>query len=239
MKLYKYNEYTVAKDDTNNDIIVQKSDDFYKMDQETFDSMFPDAYLLFEKETKDNIIHTVIITLVIIATILLYFTKTTYAIIDINFIPATLFMLFNVAIHEAGHIFLLKFFEKDSKVKIGFKFVFIYPAFYVDTSYSYLLPKYKRVAIYLAGNFMNCLFILLIIFFFPSMLSYCYMIMSNILINFIPIVKSDGYYALTTARGKFNLQKGKLASRADDFIRGLIMFVTLSILSLITNYFSI
>ena len=33
--------------------------------------------------------------------------------------------------------------------KVGFKFVFIYPAFYVDTSYSYLLPKYKRISVYL------------------------------------------------------------------------------------------
>lgn len=237
MKIYKYNEYTVAKDENHDSIIVQKSDDFYKMDQETFESMFTDSDLLFEKEVKDNINYSVIITLVIIATILIYFSRTAYAMIDINFIPATLFMLFNVAIHEAGHIFLLKFFERAGKVKIGFKFVFIYPAFYVDTSYSYLLPKYKRVAIYLAGNFMNCLFILFIIFFFPNMLSYCYMIMSNILINFIPIVKSDGYYAFATFRGKFNLQKGKLASTADDFIRGLIMFVTLFILSVITNYF--
>ena len=54
--------------------------------------------------------------------------------------------------------------------KVGFKFVFIYPAFYVDTSYSYLLPKYKRIAVYLAGNFTNCLFVLGVMYY---ILSYC------------------------------------------------------------------
>ncbi|CEO88649.1 hypothetical protein SSCH_2290001 [Syntrophaceticus schinkii] len=81
---------------------------------------------------------------------------------------------------------------------MGFKLVFIYPAFYVDTSYSYFLPQYKRAAVYMAGNTMNCIFVLGIIIFLPNMLLYCYLIVSNILINFLPIVKSDGYYAFIT-----------------------------------------
>ena len=113
--------------------------------------------------------------------------------------------------------------------------MFIYPAFFVDTSYSYLLPKYKRIAIYLAGNFTNCLFVLAILFLYPQLLPYCYLVISNVLINFIPIVKSDGYYAYITFRGKTNKVLDKKKEVIDDFIRGLIMFGLLGILSYTSN----
>ena len=112
---------------------------------------------------------------------------------------------------------------------------FIYPAFYVDTSYSYLLPKYKRIAVYLAGNFTNCLFVLGVMYLYPKLLPYCYLVISNLLINFIPIVKSDGYYAYITFRGKTNKGMGRIKEKMDDFIRGTIMFILLSMLSYISN----
>lgn len=91
--------------------------------------------------------------------------------------------------------------------------MFIYPAFYVDTSYSYLLPKYKRIAVYLAGNFTNCLFVLGVMYLYPKLLPYCYLVISNLLINFIPIVKSDGYYAYITFRGKTNKGMGRIKEK--------------------------
>lgn len=78
---------------------------------------------------------------------------------------------------------MLKLVYPLTKFKVGFKLVFIYPAFYVDTSYSYLLPKYKRMSVYLAGNIMNCIFLLAIILFLPKYIGYCYIIVLNILVN--------------------------------------------------------
>ena len=116
---------------------------------------------------------------------------------------------------------------------MGFKVVFIYPAFYVDTSYSYMLPKYKRMVVYLAGNFMNCMFLVVVLIAFPQYLKYCYLVVSNILINFITIVKSDGYYAMVTLFNKFNNFKSIRREYIEDFIRGIIMFLVLSLISYI------
>lgn len=72
---------------------------------------------------------------------------------------------------------------------------------------------------------------LMILSFFPKQLPYCYLVITNILINFIPIVKSDGYYAAITLLDKTNKRKGKVATTVEDFVRGFAMFVVLSILS--------
>lgn len=206
---------------------------FYKVDKLTFEELFDENNMKFVKKIADNILYTIFMGITIIITIILYFQKSDFTLINVDFIQATMVLILNVFIHEFGHILFLKLFYKESKIKIGFKFVFIYPAFYVDTSYSYLLPKYKRIAIYLAGNFTNCLFILCVIFFSPKLLPYCYLVMSNLLINFIPVVKSDGYYACITFFNKTNKKLNKKKEAIDDFGRGLVMFIILSLLSYI------
>lgn len=233
MKIYKCDDYIVSQDDKNRDYIIAKDFDFYKLDKETFEEIFDKDDLIYIKSIKDNKWCTFLISCIIIFTIILYFKVSDYTLINIQFAQATLVLLINVVIHEVGHILFLKLFYRDSKVKAGFKFVFIYPAFYVDTSYSYLLPKYKRIAVYLAGNFTNCLFVLFIMFFYPELLPYSYLVISNLLVNFLPIVKSDGYYALITCLNRTNKKLDKKTERIDDFIRGIIMFLILSLLSYI------
>ena len=51
------------------------------------------------------------------------------------------------------------------------------------------------------------------------------------LVNFIPIVKSDGYYAVVTLFNKTNIKKDKVATTLEDAIRGIIMFGVLGIFS--------
>lgn len=162
MKIYKQGEYTIAQDEKRAFAVVEKNQNFYKLDDATFDSMFDRKALEFVRTDKDNILYMSGIVLTIIVTLVLYFRSTSYSIIDVNFLPATLVLIGNIFIHEFGHVLFLKLFYKKSHVKIGFKFVFIWPAFYVDTSYSYMVSKYKRIAIYLAGNFMNCIYVLMI-----------------------------------------------------------------------------
>lgn len=94
-----------------------------------------------------------------------------------------------------------------------------------------MVSKYKKIAIYLAGNFMNCIYVLLVLLFFPKQLPYCYLVISNVLVNFIPIVKSDGYYAVVTLFNKTNIKKDKVATTLEDAIRGIIMFGVLGIFS--------
>ena len=198
MDIYKYQNYTIAMEEKKELYIVEEKNSFYHLDKDTFSSMFDKDGLVIEKTIKDNIAYMLIMVTIIIVTMITYFFKAQYVIVDVNFLKASFVLLINIVIHELGHILFLKWFNRDSKFKVGFKLVFIYPAFYVDTSYSYFLPQYKRAAVYMAGNTMNCIFVLGIIIFLPNMLLYCYLIVSNILINFLPIVKSDGYYAFIT-----------------------------------------
>ena len=101
----------------------------------------------------------------------------------------------------------------------------------MDTSDSYLLPKYKRIAVYLAGNFMNCIYVLICFIFFPSLNKYNYAIISTILINFLPIIKSDGYYAITSLFNRYNVAKSKKKDFIEDTVRGILMFLFLFLLS--------
>lgn len=231
MKIYKQGEYTIAQDEKRAFAVVEKNQNFYKLDDATFNSMFDRKKLRFVRTDKDNILYMSGMALTIIVTLVLYFRSTSYSIIDVNFLPATVVLIGNIFIHEFGHVLFLKLFYKKSYVKIGFKFVFIWPAFYVDTSYSYMVSKYKRIAIYLAGNFMNCIYVLIILSLFPEQLPYCYLVITNILINFIPIIKSDGYYATITLLDKTNKRKGKAATTIEDFVRGFAMFVVLNTFS--------
>lgn len=235
MNTYKYLDDYVAIDKDNDIYILEKNNSFYKLDKDSFDSIVDLDKLVEQKKIKDNQIYVIAILFIIVATLLIYFCKYQYIIIDKNIAYSMILLLINIIIHELGHIVLLKYFYPDSKIKIGFKLIYIYPAFYVDTSYSYMIPKYKRMAVYLAGNLMNCIFLLSVMIFFPDKIIYCYLIVTNILVNFIPIIKSDGYYALIAFFNKYTNDKGKVKTFIDDFIRGIMMFIFLNFIYFINN----
>lgn len=235
MKIFKQEGYTIAQDSKRNFAVVEKDHNFFKLDNITFESMFDKDKLEFVRYDKDNVFYMLGMASVILLTLYMYFQNTAYSIIDVNFLPATLVLIGNIFIHEFGHVLFLKMFYPKSKVKIGFKFIFIWPAFYVDTSYSYMVSKYKRIAIYMAGNFMNCIYVLFVLFFARSQLPYCYLVVTNILVNFAPIVKSDGYYAVVTLLNRTNTKKGKAATTIEDSIRGVIMFIVLGIFSWLSH----
>lgn len=65
----------------------------------------------------------------------------------------------------------------------------------------------------------------------PSISKYNYILMSTILINFLPIIKSDGYYAIKAFFNKYNFDMSKKLKFIDDTIRGIIMFIFLYIIS--------
>jgi sterol-regulatory element binding protein (SREBP) site 2 protease family len=228
MKIYKLKDcnYSIASYDEET-FLIKNGDAFYKIEKKLLNKVININDLIFIREIKDNIIITISMIFTILFTICRYFYFVEFTILDRNFLYANLILLGNIFLHESGHILFLKMFDRNSKFKVGFKFIFIYPAFYVDTSDSYFLPKYKRTAVYLAGNFMNCLYLLICLQFFPYLNSYNYLVMSAILVNFLPIVKSDGYYALMALRNKHGYAQSKIKSIFEDFIRGLIMFLFL------------
>lgn len=110
MKIFKYEEYTIAQDSKRDFTIVEKNNNFFKLDNATFDSLFGKEKLEFVKNDKDNILYMMGMIFMILLTLYLYFRTTTYSIIDVNFLPATLVLIINIFIHELGHVLFLKKF---------------------------------------------------------------------------------------------------------------------------------
>ncbi|WP_243344194.1 hypothetical protein [Anaerococcus sp. AGMB09787] len=211
--------------------IVKLDTNYYFLNHDEYKVYFSDFKLYDMGTIQDSPILAFFMLSTIIFTIVVYFCNFNYKLYDNNFIYANIVLILNIAIHECGHALILKGFRKESKIKIGFKIYFIYPAFYVDTSDSYFLPKYKRIAVYLAGNFFNCIYILLTCLFMPSIVKYNYVLISTILINFLPIIKSDGYYTIKAFFGKYNFDMSKKIKFIDDTVRGMIMFILLYVIS--------
>lgn len=114
MKIFKYEEYTIAQDSKRDFTIVEKNNNFFKLDNATFDSLFGKEKLEFVKNDKDNILYMMGMIFMILLTLYLYFRTTTYSIIDVNFLPATLVLIINIFIHELGHVLFLKKFYKEN-----------------------------------------------------------------------------------------------------------------------------
>lgn len=228
MKIYKSktDSYSIAHFDDNT-FLLKNNDSFYKLNRKNFEECINIKDLTFVREIKDNIFIMLFMFITIFVTIIMYFFFVDFTIVDSNFLYANIVLVVNIFFHESGHILFLKIFNKNNKFKLGFKFIFIFPAFYVDTSESYFLPLCKRASVYLAGNFMNCLYLLICIFFLPSMNKYNYLVMSAVLVNFLPIIKSDGYYTFMALFNKHCYAKSKVKSIFDDMIRGLVMFLLL------------
>lgn len=230
MDIEKYSNCIIATD--NNVCIMQNGFDFYQI-RNYEKNLYVDGDLISKYHIKDCLSLVIINILVIFVSLALYFNFADYTIIDTDFDLSMFILFINIIIHELGHIISLKVLFKDSKFKIGFKFFFVFPAFYVDTSYSYLLPKYKKISVYLAGTTFNALFLLMIYFLNPKILQYCNILVSNMIINFLPIVKSDGYYSAITFFNKYGYYKSKRMEKIEDFVRGLFMWLFMLIISFV------
>lgn len=231
MKVYRYDDCMVAEEENSNVCIMQREFDFYKISRDVKEQFVQESQLLSVRDVKDHFWMFLVVVMTILFTLVIYFRSGMYTLVDNQIVTATFFLLMNIPLHELGHIIFLKMYCKESRIKAGFKFIFIYPAFYIDTSFSYFCPKYKRMCVYLAGNLMNCIFVLAIYVLCPQYLKYCYIIISNVLVNFIPIIKSDGYYTALTFLNRYNADNDKKKEFVDDFIRGALMFGIMSVLS--------
>lgn len=222
----------MAEEESSDIIIVERKGEFFRLTRCEFHELFGDYELSCVNELKDNYFLMGLFVLTIFSAVLWYFWKASYTLVDSNIAKAFWVLVLNLPLHEAGHILCLKIFYPKSKIKMGMKFTFIYPSFFVDTSYSYLLPRSKKVMVHLAGGFVNSLFLMAILCTAPKQIPYLYLLVSNILINFIPIVKGDGYYALASLRNKFHFKKTAKAAFLEDLVRGVIMFAVLDFLAM-------
>lgn len=115
-----------------------------------------------------------------------------------------------ILLHESGHILALKHYGKQAN-KVGFKFNYIFPSFFVRMNDSYMMDKIEKFYVHSAGLMFSLL--LNTIVFIIGIISKNYLfiyittyIAFDIVMNSIPILNSDGYKICITLLG-FNEKK--------------------------------
>lgn len=123
--------------------------------------------------------------------------------------------------HEFGHALTLKHYGGEIR-SMGFSLFYFSPAFYVDISDSYLLPRRERMWVTFAGTYSELVVCSLasFIWFFavPGTLLYEFSFQlilftgfSSFLINMNPLIKLDGYFALMDVLGIPDLREESFA----------------------------
>jgi len=116
-------------------------------------------------------------------------------------------------VHECGHGLALHRYGASVR-EIGVRFVLGWPCWYCDITESYLLPRLRqRIAVILAGPFVQAVSCAVIVLAARGTGSHVLALRSTAallgvlsVLNFFPLVRSDGYYLLTELAGMPNLR---------------------------------
>ncbi len=126
-----------------------------------------------------------------------------------------------IILHELGHFLAAKPYFPS---RLGFTFLWIFPAVYIDTQPAWCLPQNIRLLINSAGLLMDLIFntaLVASVLFYPSLEYYVTPLLIlqytrwTIILN--PVVNGDGYWLLSDAsktinlrrKGREHLRKGK------------------------------
>ena len=138
--------------------------------------------------------------------ITLYNTKLYNSVTKRDFISVLLlYLLVFIVFHELGHIACFKYFGKKID-KVGFKFNYIFPSFFVRMNDTYLLSKKEKIIVHLGGLFFslllnNIMFCTGIIFINNILISLAKYMSIDIIVNSIPMMNSDGYKVILAVQG--------------------------------------
>ncbi|MBI4371092.1 MAG: cyclic nucleotide-binding domain-containing protein [Elusimicrobia bacterium] len=118
-------------------------------------------------------------------------------------------VVFIVLSHDAAHVFTTKFFGREV-LGLGVGWHWFSPILYVDTSDMWPAPPRQRIAVHLAGIYVNLFFaglaaLLSLLLAESSVwlgraLLFCALSYAIALFNLLPFLESDGYYALQDLR---------------------------------------
>jgi len=128
-----------------------------------------------------------------------------------------------VLVHESGHALTCKHFGGRVD-EGGFMLYYLVPAFYVNVTDSWLVPWYKRIAVFWAGPYSG--FVLaglgsILVWFLPAgvaatlIFKLATVAYINNAFNLMPLLQLDGYWILEEW-----LETPRLRQRALDFVRG-------------------
>lgn len=144
-------------------------------------------------------------------------------------------LAFNLLVHEAGHALVLELFLPGTRITWGFRFMFVFPIVYVNTTASYLLPKGKRAAVHLAGVFANAVCLIVGGLFFPGAASANTAVAWMIALNLVPVMKGDGYQVLAALLGWRTPELGSGRRIVEECARGVAMVVLIALLTFVAR----
>lgn len=103
----------------------------------------------------------------------------------------------NIIMHELSHIISLKVFGRKID-KFGFKFNYIFPSVYVRMNDAHMLSRNEKILVHSTSLYVNMVINLICIFIgykfkIYNLLVVCQVFVFGILMNFVPILNSDGY----------------------------------------------
>lgn len=206
--------------------LVMHGGSYYEPDAETFNRLKRELGSRGTVRTiRDSTAIPIVIALTIILSIALYFFRLSGAPREGSppIVAAILFL--NIAIHELGHAVALKLYFPCSRVRMGFRFMFIFPTFYVNTSDSYMLPRGKKISVHLAGVCANAVYLAAVALFVPSLLWPSSAVAGTALLNLLPIMRGDGYHVVMALSGKRRPFANRKKEMIEDCVRGVIMLV--------------
>jgi putative peptide zinc metalloprotease protein len=141
-------------------------------------------------------------------------------------IPATLVALF---VHEAGHAFTTKHFDREVP-RVGVGWYWFGPIAFVDTSDMWLAGRRERVVVSLAGPYADLVvggLAALAAWLIPNAIlsaalwQFALVSYIGVLVNLNPLMEFDGYYVLSDLLEKPNLRPRALAWLGQDLIPAL------------------
>jgi putative peptide zinc metalloprotease protein len=139
-----------------------------------------------------------------------------------------LFLVLSILLHELGHALTCKAFGGEIR-RGGFKLLFGFPVFYVDTTDSWMQPRFQRVAVSAAGVAVDtvvaggCALLALVL---PPELATVSLALATtsyvvVLFNLFPLLELDGYYILLDLLETANLRPRSLAFIRESLPRKL------------------
>ena len=202
---YEDEKYALLKDLKEGAYVYSKNNNkYYFEDLENADKLAPNsAATPLNFGALDFLINT------ILGAILIFFAFTVYSVIpyarDFSFstitpflvLIAVLFLIANLFLHELSHVFIFRLFGgKTPKIKFSISIKGLRAS--SDSSEAYLMPKYRRFAIFFAGTAANLLCCALFLITLPSMFAAVVPVLVLTFINILPssVTKNDGYNIL-------------------------------------------
>ncbi|MGD2183305.1 hypothetical protein [Lusitaniella coriacea] len=131
------------------------------------------------------------------------------------FIPFAFLSVFVVTLHELGHAFTLKYYNRQVP-EVGLLFMCLFPAAYTDTTDQYCLSQGKRILVVAAGVLVQITIAAIALLFWNLSVegsglhtaSYLLMVAAlfTVAVNLNPLAKFDGYYLSVAVTGINNLR---------------------------------